>query len=96
MSRATAISLTNVKPEMRQKGKREKRLKIKLNKNEGISPGSRRIPDKRKRNKRERRGVREKARFILAISFRVDFPASAAPAADVMSHEPRYNPEISS
>ena len=89
-------NLTNANPEIRQKGKSKRRVKIRLLRNEGVSPVSRNSLEKRSIRKIETSGLNEKIRLILRISFRADLPANKAPAADVISQEPRKMPVISS
>jgi hypothetical protein len=72
------------------------RVKIMLTRKEGVSPLSRKSLEKRSIINSETKGVMEKIRLIFRISFRPDLPAMAAPAADVISHEPRKTPAISS
>jgi hypothetical protein len=72
------------------------RVKIMLTRKEGVSPLSMKSLEKSSIINRETKGAIEKIRLIFRISFSPDFPAMAAPADDVISHEPRKTPAISS
>ena len=67
-----------------------------LTRKDGVSPDSRKSLDKKISKNNEMNGLTEKSRLILLISFRPDFPARAAPAAEAISHDPRNTPVISS
>ena len=69
---------------------------IKLNRKDGVSPVARNSLDKESNKVSDTKGLKEKIRFILLISTRVDLIAREAPIADAMSQEPRNVPVISS
>jgi hypothetical protein len=95
-SLAKPISFIKVNPETRQIGKSSRKVNIMLTSREGVSPVSKKSPDKMISRNRDTKGLIEKIRLILRMSFKDDLAAIAAPEADAISHEPRNIPLISS
>jgi len=95
-SLAATNNFTKVKPDMRQKGMRTRKVNIILTRNEGVSPGCRKNRDRSKSKMIDIMGLNENSRLILRRSFKDELPAANAPIAEVISHDARNVPEVSS
>lgn len=91
-----STSLTKVKPEAAQKGNSTSRDRIRLEMNEGVSPGFKHNRESRNRRARVTSGLSTNIRLIFPVSERVDLAASDEPLAEAISHVPRKVPAISS
>ena len=93
---AINISFAKVYPETQQKGSTTIKVKIMLNKNEGVSPGFNNSLAKKIKRNNEIAGLSEKIRLIFLILIIDDLPAIDAPMADPINHDARNVPVISS
>ena len=93
---AADMSFTNTNPDAMQNGIITRKVRIIPARNDGVSPGSKKSLDKKINSTNEMKGVNEKMRLILFISFMGDFPANEAPIPDAINQEPRNVPAISS
>jgi hypothetical protein len=93
---AKEISLTKVNPETMQKGRRTKKVNIRLTSNEGVSPVFKNMRDRKNIIEMEKTGLSENIRFIFFRSISFELAARIAPKEEPISHDPRKMPVTNS